>query len=274
MRKLLKAHDGSAQASVVPIGAKPVAALPESGRTTAPDPNPGPRAPVQSARAPSGSDSPIAATGRLHSGGEISLQASAKEDEQHSQAARRCRELETIVAELREASIRAAEEADAREEAAYERGITEGREAAGRDEEKRCEILAEAAGLMRQDLAENLVSTEQLAVELAQASVAKILGASEDRSQQVCATLQHHISGLNRELILSIQVSPQDFGSAEQLASLKERCLAVPVEASDELSGGECRAILKLGTLDLGLPGQWQRLCEFFARLTDDEAQP
>jgi len=183
-------------------------------------------------------------------------------------------ELEATIAELRRQLRQAGEEAEQREEAGYERGLREGRAEALEDGGKRMALLAEVLEEMRRNQADRLAEHEVLALQLARVALKRILGEGHDRDALLAETLRHHLGGLRRELVQNVRVSPEDFASDEALAALAGQVPGIAIERDASLRSGECIADLKLGQLDIGLPGQWRRLTEFFDRLAEEEREP
>jgi type III secretion protein L len=183
-------------------------------------------------------------------------------------------EFEATIVGLRQQLDRAREEADQREESAFERGLREGREEAGDHAEKRTALLAEALTALQQDQSARIAEMELLALQLAKAALGRIIGDPAQRSALIADVIAHHLSRIRRDLVLAIRFSAEDFAAPEQWAALAEAHPAIALERDSTLASGECAASLKLGTLDLGLAGQWQRLCELFESLAEAEHRP
>lgn len=182
------------------------------------------------------------------------------------------RAFESTIAELRHKLLETQDNADVREEAAYERGVQEGLQAAASNDAKRNEMLREALEKACGTVRKQLADSEQLALQLARVALARVFGRAEDRAGQVIDALGHGLAQLKRELVVAVAVSPEDFSApCEQLAALSENYPGVSIECDNTLASGECIARLALGTLDLGIPGQWHRLCEFFDSLSAGE---
>ena len=178
--------------------------------------------------------------------------------------------MDAAVAELRAQLRQAAEEADLREEAAYERGTRDGREAAGAEQTEKAEQLAIAIGKAEQLLANRLEECELLSLQVARAALARILGDESRQSALIEETLRHHMGLVKRELVVGIRVSPLDFDPGD-LDRIRESYRSVSIDCDDDLESGECRIDLRLGQLDLGLAGQGRRLAELIERLEEEE---
>src|SRR5690606_5299944 len=111
------------------------------------------------------------------------------------------------------------------------------------------------------------------ALQLAQAALGRMIGDPAQRSALMADSIAYHLRRVRRDFVLAIRVSAEDF-AAPELAALLEACPSIALETDSALASGECSASLRLGTLDLGLPGQWQRLCELFESLAEEEQRP
>lgn len=181
-------------------------------------------------------------------------------------------ECEQAIAELRQSLERTREEADQREESAFERGLREGREEAADHSEQRLTLLAEALEALRQDHSARMAQMELLALQLAQAALGRIIGDPALRPTLIADTMAFHLDRIRRDLVLSIRVSAVDFPANERWDALTQDYPDISLERDGTLASGACMAKLKLGVLDLGLDGQWQRLCELFESFAEAEA--
>lgn len=187
---------------------------------------------------------------------------------------RQCIELEATIADLRNRIAEIEEEADRREDAAFERGRQDGLDHAAGEETDRLELLAASLDKLQNNNRKILAECEALAVQLARAALGGIFGDEALHADLVTATLTRHLSSLQRDMVRQLRVSSRDFRSAEELAKLTERFPGISVIYDETLASGECTADLLLGTLDAGLSGQWRRLGQFFDRLTEEEPAP
>lgn len=177
---------------------------------------------------------------------------------------RQCMELEAAIADLRHRIAHMEDEAGEREDAAFERGRQDGLDHAAGEETRRLELLGNALDKLQKDNGKFLADCELLALQLARTALARIFGDEQLNAGLVTATLAHHIVSLQRDMLLQLRVSPRDFRRDDDLAALASRFPGLAVIADETLGSGECVADLKLGTLDVGLAGQWRRLSEFF----------
>ncbi len=180
---------------------------------------------------------------------------------------RQCMELEGAIADLRHRIAQMEDEAGDREEAAFERGRQDGLDHAAGEEARRLELLGNALDKLQKDNGKFLADCELLALQLARTALGRIFGDEELNAGLVSATLAHHVASLQRDMLRQLRVSPRDFRRDDDLAALASRFPSLAVIVDETLGSGECVADLKLGTLDAGLAGQWQRLTEFFDRL-------
>jgi flagellar biosynthesis/type III secretory pathway protein FliH len=184
---------------------------------------------------------------------------------------RQCMALEATIADLRHQLRQAEENATRQSQAALERGRGEGKELAETSETVRIDALTASLARMEREQTEWLSDCEVLALQLTRAALARVLGGGENYAELISATLDRQFAQLKRELALGVRVSPIDFADAASLAELSAMHPGIPVRHDDDLASGECVIDLKLGQLDLGIPGQWQRLTSFFDELANEE---
>jgi flagellar assembly protein FliH len=178
--------------------------------------------------------------------------------------------LEATVAELRHRLQEAEEEADTRAEEALERGLREGKEQAESGEKLRLEALRATLAEIAEAHRGRVGDCELLALQLALTALSRIFGECETRAELVSDTLAHHLTRLQRELVVGVRVSPEDFADDEALAELARAHGGIAVRPDGDLAAGECELDLKLGKIDIGLAGQWQRLSAYFDELASE----
>ncbi len=245
MSGLLKAGDRTAQSAVRRLGAVPLT----------------PRKP---AAVPSAAAIPVELEQR-EPGFRSERQAVRNEE-----LDRQCMELEAEVAELRHRLKEAEEDAARRAEQALERGRREGKDAAESSEKQMLEALASALAEIGEEHRSRLNDCELLALQLARTAVSRIFGEAERPAELVSATLAHHLARMKPDLVVGVRVSPEDFRDADGLAALAQAHNGIAVHADGDLAAGECEINLKLGKIDIGLAGQWQRLSAYFDELADE----
>jgi flagellar assembly protein FliH len=242
---LLKAGDRTAQSAVRRLGAVPLAPRPAvvaPSTPAAPEPEQ-----VQAARGP---DRNSARTEELD---------------------RHCMALEAQIADLRHQLHEAEQAAETRIREALERGRDEGKEQAESGERLRLEALGNALGGIGREHGERLGDCELLALQLARTAMSRIFGEDEGRlAGQVSATLRHHLGRVQPELVVGVRVSPEDFPDEAGFAALAQEHRAVALRKDPDLASGECEIDLKLGRIDIGLAGQWQRLSAYFDELANE----
>lgn len=243
MSGLLKAGDRTAQSAVRRLGAVPLAPRKPAVAAAVPAPEleqrePGPRPDRSAAR--------------------------------NEELDRQCMELEAQVAELRHRLQEAGEAAKDGVEEALERGREEGRKQAESGEKQRLEALAEALTEIGQEHKTRLGDCELLALQLARTALSRIFGEHEALAGLVSATLAHHLAKVKPELVVGVRVSPEDFAGEAALETLTQAHGGIAVRADADLATGECEIDLKLGKIDIGLSGQWQRLSAYFDELANE----
>jgi type III secretion protein L len=126
---------------------------------------------------------------------------------------------------------------------------------------------------MEREQSDRLADCELLALQLARVALARILGERESYTDLVSAALGRQLAQLKRDLAVGARVSPLDFADPQSLAALAEAHAGIAVITDPDLAAGECVLDLKLGELDLGIPGQWQRLTGYFDELADGKGR-
>jgi flagellar biosynthesis/type III secretory pathway protein FliH len=147
-------------------------------------------------------------------------------------------------------------------ERAFQAGNAEGREAGRIETEDRiAERLATIEGAADRAVArfaDQLAAMEGLALLVAQTCLDRMLLASEERSRIVADLIHGQVAALGEGAAVRIQVSAQDFDTPDALAQLAASAAGRGLEilASEALDSGDCRIVLQLGTLDIGLGQQ------------------
>ena len=186
----------------------------------------------------------------------------------------RIAQLERRIADLTEQSQNAAQEADERIEAAFQKGLKAGETAADTRAAQRIETLETGIGQARKSLVDRLEKMEIPALEVARTSLSRLL---EDTSQYmplVAQAIARQMRDIDAELVLSIHVSKEDFSDPVALANISQSHPGISVQCDPELPSGGCRIDLQLGRIDAGIPGQWQRLSTFLESLAQAEGAP
>lgn len=177
-------------------------------------------------------------------------------------------EFEAVIAELRERLAAAEDAADAREDAAFERGRREGEDLATGETEKRLELLRKGVDELRHAHSERVAEYELLALQLAATALKRLFGDDSLRTELIAATVAQTLAATKRELVLRLTVSRRDFRSDDELRTLAEQFPGLEIAQDEALEAGGCVVHLRLGTIDLGLPGQWLRLSALFEELS------
>lgn len=185
---------------------------------------------------------------------------------------RQCIELEAAIVDLRHRIAQMETEADQREEAAFERGRQDGLDHVAGEENRRLDMLAASLERLQPTRERILADCETLALQLSRTALKRVFGEAELQADLLRATLTYHLSALQRDMVRQVRVSGRDFRSADDLATLGERFPGLAVIADDTLQPGDCKVDLRLGSLDIGLAGQWQRLSVYFDQLAQAEA--
>jgi flagellar biosynthesis/type III secretory pathway protein FliH len=161
---------------------------------------------------------------------------------------------------------------------AYRDGEDEGRKLGlkAADEGRAARLAALEKGL--QDaigaFSAELSSLERLAALLAREALAKILGDPTQYVPVLSEAIRHQIEQLESQSIIRILVSREDFADPHELAELVSAIgrSDIDVNVSDELKAGECRFKLTLGSIEVGVRQQWERLSAALSALGGAES--
>jgi flagellar biosynthesis/type III secretory pathway protein FliH len=112
------------------------------------------------------------------------------------------------------------------------------------------------------DFASRLSSLEGLAAAMSREALRKMLDDADGRLDLVASLIRRQLSQIEAQSVLRVSVSQEDFPSEDELRTLATAIGAdsVDLRAATELEAGECRIRLTLGTLDVGIGQQWERL--------------
>ncbi|EDT38685.1 hypothetical protein [Burkholderia ambifaria] len=189
---------------------------------------------------------------------------------------RHAAEIEALTVRLAEFDAKCAALEDERE-AAYRRGVDDGRRAADasakRDDDARVAALSRGVQHAQASLQTRFASLESLALDIAQAALERMLGATEHYPALVAQTIRHHVAQMEASVVLTIDVSRADFPDDHALRPISAAAPESVVNAHPHLPAGACRFGLAPGRAELDLPRQCDRLMAVLNRLRDD-AEP
>lgn len=154
------------------------------------------------------------------------------------------------------------------EQAAYQRGLEEGKSLATSREQDRFDLLKAHAQKAQSQLDEHLAGLQVLSLQIAQIALSKIFGNAELFSELVAASIRHRCNHLSSELITGVRVSAEDFQSEEMLTALAQAAGRMDIVVDVKLASGECLIDLKLGQYDIGIGSQWQKLQALLADMS------
>jgi flagellar biosynthesis/type III secretory pathway protein FliH len=183
-------------------------------------------------------------------------------DEEIDALRRRIGELEMALA-ARDAAL-----AEARGEIEHARraGEAQGREAglaeAASREAERIAALDAAIVEAQAALDAGLEATERLALGLARDCLDIVFGDGASRAAMVADVLSRQMAVIDRAMLVSIEVSEDDFSDPAALAALAARAgtRSVALIASPSMLPGGCIITLRLGEMDVGIQTQWANL--------------
>ncbi|KQN71174.1 hypothetical protein ASE90_16080 [Sphingomonas sp. Leaf67] len=163
--------------------------------------------------------------------------------------------LRTEIAALRADAVRAAEAAKVAIAKTREAGLAEGRKvgiaSVDRSERERVDLLAKGLAEEATRLSDRLQALDGLAAALARACLDRVFARPEAMAAMVGNALDHRLALLRDRTGLTVRVSGADFTDAAALAGRGE------VTIDPDLPAGACRIGVRLGRIDLDVPGQW-----------------
>jgi type III secretion protein L len=173
---------------------------------------------------------------------------------------------------LRAALVGARTAAGEAETLAREEGRREGAEARQDADAERFALLDAGIGAATSQFEARLLASEQLALALARAALAKLFDQWEDASELVTRTLARQLANLRRESVLAVRVSAADFPDESARSALAARAAtgSISILADPDLQSGGCRLDLQVGHLDLGLETQWLQLSRLLGELAGE----
>lgn len=159
-------------------------------------------------------------------------------------------------------------------------GLAEGRklglaEAEDRQSD-RLAMLQEALRTAQNELFGKISSLERIAMIMAEEALDIVFEDRRLRTDLLRRILEVQIARIDKAMLLSVVVSPDDYPDEQALAALQAE-LEVPgviVQASPELSSGGCLMNLRLGKMDVGINQQWGALRDVLGDLALPEGAP
>ncbi|HZF46576.1 MAG TPA: FliH/SctL family protein, partial [Sphingomonadaceae bacterium] len=136
---------------------------------------------------------------------------------------------------------------------------------------RRLDLLAASLEKLQPTRERLLADCEILALQLSRTALKRVFGEESLQADLLRATLTYHLSALQKDMVRQVRVSARDFRSIDDLAALGECFPGLTLIADETLEPGDCMVDLRLGALDIGLAGQWQRLSAFFDQLASSE---
>ena len=157
-------------------------------------------------------------------------------------------------------------------EIAREEARKETQAAYKRDEMAALDILQSGMKNATQYLAKRLDTLDGLALFLSQTALEKIVGDNKKYKDLISRMIDLQITGLRKETVLQILVSSIDFPNKTSLKSLalKLNLDAATIKADPQLTAGESRIDLRLGHIELSVPGFWNDIQELFSEIISE----
>lgn len=166
------------------------------------------------------------------------------------------------IAELEQALQEAARKAENDIAGALEKGREEGRARAETREAERVALLEQALIDARAETLAKLDADRAIAVEIARAALAQILGDNSSFAALVSETAVRWKDRLAATAIHRLHVSREDFADDQALQRLQARMGALAIDADNDLAPGSCIFELELGEVDASIPLQSARADE------------
>lgn len=142
-------------------------------------------------------------------------------------------------------------------------GFAEGQLAAETREQERIDLLADAARQASANVLQAVDTHRDLAIEIARATVATILGNNGEFAALVTATAHKWAEELKSSAVVGLRVSGHDFADPADALRLEAATGGAPVTVQQDLPAGSCIFDLELGQLDASIPGQAARADAF-----------
>ncbi|OXI87183.1 hypothetical protein CFB40_16030 [Burkholderia sp. AU31652] len=187
----------------------------------------------------------------------------------------RTSEIDALAARLAELETKCAA-LEGERDSAYRRGVDDGSRAADasakRDDDARVDALSRGVLDARASLEARFASLENLALDIAQIALERILGATEHYPALIAQTVRHHVAQMEASVVLTVDVSRTDFPDENALRPIGSAVPEAIVNAHSHLPAGACRFGLAPGRAELDLPRQYDRLMAALTRFRDDAA--
>lgn len=161
-------------------------------------------------------------------------------------------------------------------EQAFVKGREEGHQlgiAAAEDRQtERLLVLENAAHQAVANVADGVASLERLSALLARDCLDIILGRSDDRTGMVRKIIEVQIAKIDKSMILTVEVSREDFPDTKALAVLSRQFgNRTKFSTNAELPSGGCTMRLRLGSLEIGIDQQWGALRDLLEEMAMPE---
>lgn len=180
-------------------------------------------------------------------------------------------QLKTYASDLEKQLEHARAEFEKQRQEGFAEGLAEGRTLARDKEQERLDLLSQGISEARDLLSDRVDQSQSLAIAIAHAALARIIGNRGSYADLVADIIIHRATELKSELILGVKVSSEDFENQAALEKLGPKTGRTDISADHRLQSGACLFALSLGHMDASLPTQWTKLTELFARLEDKD---
>lgn len=183
-------------------------------------------------------------------------------------------QLKTYAADLEKQLEHARAEFEKQRKEGFAEGLLEGHKRAQDKEQEKLDLLTQGISEARDLLSDRVDQSQSLAIAIAHAALARIIGNRGSYADLVADIIIHRATELKAELILGVKVSSEDFRNQAALEELGQKTGRTDISAHHSLQSGACLFALSLGHMDASLPTQWTKLTELFARLEDKDGLP
>lgn len=180
---------------------------------------------------------------------------------QHPEALENIRlkqKIETLEQQIESERLQFSEEYQKVRQEAYEEALIDFK---ANDAEK-LRILQETSAQALAKFGEKLDELEGLALLFSQEALSLIFSDTRFSRSAVSEMISHQVNILRRDVIIKIFVSDKDFPSDINIQELKNdiQCTGLDILIDPELSVGESRIDLRVGTIELSVKRQWEKL--------------
>lgn len=136
------------------------------------------------------------------------------------------------------------------------------------------DLLARTMQAATVSFAENIAQVELLALQLAKAALGRVIGDTDSRHVLLQQLIAFQIERFSQDQPTCLRVAQADFPDAAALARIASDWPDLNLTIDSKLAPGECLISLELGEVEIGLPGQAERMGAYFTSLIAEREAP